>query len=35
MRLLKQEKKICKFGVKSKRKRCGWDNSYLLKVLTG
>ena len=31
--LLKQEKVICKLGVKSKRKRCGWDNSYLLAVL--
>lgn len=33
--LLKQEKAICKLGVKSKRKRCGWDNNYLLGVLLG
>lgn len=33
--LLKQEKAICRLGVKSKRKRCGCDNSYLLSVLLG
>lgn len=32
LNLLKQEKSI-KLGVKSKRKLCGWDNDYLLKVL--
>jgi predicted transposase YbfD/YdcC len=33
--LLKQEKAISKLGVKSKRKRCGWDNDYLLAVIIG
>lgn len=33
--MLKQEKSICKLGIKSKRKRCGWDDSYLLAVLMG
>ncbi len=33
--LLKQEKTICKLGVKSKRKVCGWDENYLLTILLG
>jgi predicted transposase YbfD/YdcC len=32
LNLLKQETS-CKLGIKSKRKKAGWDNSYLLKVL--
>lgn len=32
LNLLKQEKTI-KLGIKSKRKLCGWNNDYLLKVL--
>ncbi|HKG14576.1 MAG TPA: ISAs1 family transposase, partial [Pyrinomonadaceae bacterium] len=30
--LLKQERS-CKLGVKSKRLKAGWDESYMLKVL--
>ncbi len=33
LNLLKQEKTL-KAGVKNKRKNAGWDNKYLLKVLT-
>ena len=33
--LLKREQKVCKLGIKSKRKACGWDNDYLLTVLMG
>ena len=33
LNLLKQEKTL-KFGVKNKRKNAGWDDKYLLKVLT-
>ena len=33
LNLLKQEK-ILKVGVKNKRKNAGWDEQYLLKVLT-
>lgn len=33
--LLNQEKQVCKLGVKSKRKRCGWDNDYLMTVILG
>jgi hypothetical protein len=29
---LKQEK-TAKVGIKTKRKMCGWDHNYLLKVL--
>ena len=32
LNLLKQETS-CKLGIKSKRKKAGWDNSYLLRVL--
>ena len=32
--LLKQEK-TAKVGVKSRRKKAGWDRNYLLKVLQG
>ena len=32
LNLLKQEKS-CRLGIKSKRKKAGWDQSYLLKVL--
>jgi predicted transposase YbfD/YdcC len=32
LNLLKQEKS-CRLGIKSKRKKAGWDESYLLKVL--
>lgn len=32
LNLLKQETS-CKLGIKSKRKKAGWDNTYLLKVL--
>ena len=32
LNLLKQEKS-CQLGIKSKRKKAGWDESYLLKVL--
>ena len=32
LNLLKQEKSV-KMGLKSKRKKCGWDHEYLLKVL--
>lgn len=33
--LLKQERTICKLGMKSKRKKCGWDNDYLVAILMG
>ena len=33
LNLLKQEKSL-KVGVKAKRKRAGWDNDYLMKVLS-
>ena len=32
LNLLKQESS-CKLGIKSKRKKAGWDNTYLLKLL--
>lgn len=32
LNMLKQEK-TCKRGIAGKRKNCGWDNNYLLKVL--
>jgi predicted transposase YbfD/YdcC len=32
LNLLKQETS-CRLGIKSKRKKAGWDESYLLKVL--
>ena len=32
LNLLKQEKSL-KVGIKAKRKRAGWDNDYLMKVL--
>ncbi|HMF58493.1 MAG TPA: ISAs1 family transposase, partial [Pyrinomonadaceae bacterium] len=34
LNLLKREK-TAKVGVKIKRNKAGWDNNYLLKVLTG
>ena len=34
LNLLNQETTV-KSGVKSKRKKVGWDNDYLLKVLKG
>ncbi len=33
LNLLKQEKSL-KVGIKAKRKRAGWDNNYLMKVLS-
>jgi predicted transposase YbfD/YdcC len=32
LNLLKQET-TCKLGIKSKRRKAGWDDAYLLKVL--
>jgi len=34
LNLLKQEK-VEKVGIKTKRKMCGWDHNYLLKILGG
>lgn len=34
LNLLKQERTV-KAGIATKRKKCGWDNDYLLKVVTG
>jgi hypothetical protein len=34
LNLLKQDKSL-KVGVKSKRLKAGWDEAYLLKVLSG
>ena len=34
MNLLKQEKS-CRMGIASKRKKCGYDQNYLYKVLSG
>lgn len=33
LNLLKQEKSV-KMGLKSKRKKCGWDKEYLYLVLS-
>ena len=32
LNMLKQEK-TCRMGIKGKRKKCGWDHEYLIKVL--
>ncbi len=32
LNMLKQEKS-CRMGIKGKRKKCGWDHEYLIKVL--
>lgn len=32
LNMLKQEK-TCRMGIKGKRKKCGWDHKYLIKVL--
>jgi len=32
LNMLKQEN-TCKVGIKGKRKKCGWDHEYLIKVL--
>jgi predicted transposase YbfD/YdcC len=34
LNLLKNET-TCKIGIAGKRKKCGWDNDYLIKVLAG
>ncbi|VAX35396.1 Transposase, IS4 family, partial [hydrothermal vent metagenome] len=34
LNLLRKEKSL-KVGVKGRRKKAGWDNDYLLKVLDG
>ena len=34
LNLLKSET-TCKVGIATKRKKCGWKNDYLLKVVTG
>ena len=34
LNLLKNEK-TCKIGIAGKRKKCGWENDYLIKVLAG